>query len=58
MSPLVKFWLTAIYGGVAGAGLIMLLVFWTGQTFGQRCAAIWTSGSPEWQSCVHKFAHE
>jgi len=53
-----KYWVTVIYGGLALFGLLVIVVFATGQTFGQRCAKIWVSGSPDWHSCVHTFAEK
>lgn len=48
--------LLAIYFGLAIGGIMIALVFATGSTFGQRCAKLWTHGSPEWNDCVERFA--
>ena len=49
--------LWALYGGFALAGCYIILMFATGQTFGQKCSAVWKDGSPEWQSCVHNLVN-
>jgi hypothetical protein len=51
-----RFWVTSFYLALGCTGILIVAVFLTGATFGQRCAAVWNKGSPEWQDCVHKFA--
>lgn len=51
-----RFFLTAFYGAVALFGVLLVAVFLTGSTFGQRCAKLWPVDSPAWESCVERFA--
>jgi hypothetical protein len=52
-----KHFLWAIYFGFGAAGLLIVAVFLTGNTFGQRCAKIWPESSSAWSNCVERFAH-
>lgn len=52
-----KHFLWAIYFGFAAGGVLILVVFLTGNTFGQRCAKLWPEKSPAWSNCVERFAH-
>lgn len=44
-----------ILGAIGAAGLIIAM-FVTGSTFGQRCAKLTQKGSPEWQQCVQDLS--
>lgn len=48
--------LMIIYGGLALWGVIIMIVFATGSTFGQRCAAMYARDSRAWESCVSALA--
>lgn len=48
--------LAIFYGGLALGGVIIVLVFLSGGTFGQRCAKLHPINSPGWQNCVELFA--
>lgn len=55
MTPL-RFVLTAAYSAFVLSGVLLIVVFMTGSTFGQRCAKLWPVDSPAWNDCVEKFA--
>lgn len=55
MRPL-QFLLTAAIAAVVAFAVSLFVVFATGQTFGQRCAAHFADGSPEWRACVSRLA--
>lgn len=51
-----QYWSFAI--GLALAALLIILVVFTGQTFGQRCAVEHERGSSAWKECVLELAGE
>lgn len=42
--------------GVVLAVVLTVFVFATGQTFSQRCAAIYDTPSAEWERCVDRLS--
>jgi hypothetical protein len=47
----------AVYLGFGVGGVLIIIVFLTGNTFGQRCAKLWPENSSAWNDCVEQFAH-
>jgi|SaaInl59LU_5_DNA_1037362.scaffolds.fasta_scaffold22739_5 hypothetical protein len=37
--------------------IILIVVFATGQTFGQRCSKVYESHTTEWCECVERLAN-
>jgi hypothetical protein len=50
------FLLSVICGSLGAFGILLVVVFATGSTFGQRCAALYEHGSQSWQMCVRDLA--
>lgn len=48
---------SAILAGLVGAAVLVGVVFATGQTFGQRCAAAYDPNTATWNQCVERLAH-
>lgn len=42
--------------GLLIGAVIILLVFVTGQTFGQRCAKVYDKDTTEWCDCVERLS--
>lgn len=42
--------------GAVGDVVMIVLVFATGSTFGQRCAKVHAKDTPQWQQCVSDLA--
>ncbi len=51
-----RLFVSAVYSGFAFFGVMLVVVFMTGSTFGQRCAEIHQQDSVEWQQCVETFS--
>ncbi len=52
MKELIKMFIIAFLISIT----LIILVFATGQTFGQRCAELYDIDSPEWCDCVDSLA--
>lgn len=46
-----------IIGGIVASIILVISVFATGQTFGQRCAKQFPNHSVEWKQCVHNLVN-
>lgn len=56
--PRVEYTQAAILGASVGFVLAIAMILWvaaTGQTFGQRCAKVYESGSSEWRQCIDRL---
>ncbi len=51
-----RHFLWSVYFAIAFCGVLIVSVFLTGNTFGQRCAKLWPENSPAWENCVARFA--
>lgn len=47
-----KFWVISLVGSAALFLAILVTVFATGQTFGQRCSVIFPDKGEAWSRCV------
>lgn len=52
------FWCSAFATGALLAVVLIISVFASGQTFGQRCAIWYAADSPEWSDCIIRMGRE